>query len=93
MPKLEKIYKIENLSRKHEALVEYAQNLKIHLSQVLKENGGYDYDKLTVLIYDAEKIRYKLLKKNTFIFCAGIALFMVLSCCIYLFFVYYRPGQ
>ena len=68
MPKLEKIYRIKDIVRRHKILVRYAEALKVHLFQAQKANGDYDYDKLTVLVFDAESARYKRLKKDMFIF-------------------------
>ena len=86
MPKLEKIYRIKDIVRRHKILVRYAEALKVHLFQAQKANGDYDYDKLTVLVFDAESARYKRLKKDMFIFCWGLAVFIIIGCGIFILF-------
>jgi len=84
MSKLEKIYKIKDPAKRYQALVAYAQALKIPVFRVQRPDGAYDYDKLTVLVYDAEKSRQDILRKNTYVLISGVFIFIILAWCIYI---------
>lgn len=85
LPKLTKIYKIKDITRRQEALLDHARALNIPLVQSQKGDGGVDFDKLTVLIFDEENARLKIYKKNLFLAVAGATVFIILALGIFLF--------